>query len=169
MSREHGTTADSGASGVATGRVGGASGPSDEHRRLDVFIGRWINGGQTAAPEGSEPLSITASDVYEWLPGGFFVLHTAHGRIGDIPVGAVEIIGFNTGTGQYRSHLFDSQGNATTHELSYRDGRWMWQGEHARCTARFTDDGRLQRAHHERLDDSGQWVPSMDVTLFKVP
>jgi hypothetical protein len=32
----------------------------------------------------------------------------------------------------------------------------------------FTDNGKTQTAHHERLDDDGNWVPAMDVTLTKV-
>ena len=32
----------------------------------------------------------------------------------------------------------------------------------------FTDQGKTQTAHHERLDEQGNWVPSMEVTLTKV-
>jgi hypothetical protein len=32
----------------------------------------------------------------------------------------------------------------------------------------FSDDGKTQTAHHERLDDRGHCEPSMDVTLIKV-
>ena len=35
-------------------------------------------------------------------------------------------------------------------------------------TAVFTDHGKTQTAHHERLDGNGNWVPSMEVTLTKV-
>jgi len=143
--------------------------PGPEHRRLDVFIGRWLTEGETAANEDSPALPIRASDVYEWMPGGFFVLHTAYGRIGDIAVGGTEIIGYDAESGKYRSHFFDSFGNATIHELTFRDGRWTWQGETTRATAVFSYDGRTQTARHERSDDGRTWVPSMDVTLTKIP
>jgi hypothetical protein len=45
-------------------------------------------------------------------PGRCFVLHTAHGTIGGIGAGATEVVRFDRGTGQYRSHRFDSQGEA---------------------------------------------------------
>jgi hypothetical protein len=32
----------------------------------------------------------------------------------------------------------------------------------------FSDQGKTQTAHHERLDEQGNWVPSMEVTLTKV-
>jgi hypothetical protein len=35
-----------------------------------------------------------ALDTYEWLPGGFFLLHRVDGLMGDEPVQAVEIIGY---------------------------------------------------------------------------
>ena len=83
------------AGGVAAGVVDQGPTPGPEHRRLDAFIGRWMTDGQTVAGPDAPSVKILASDVYEWMPGGFFVLHTAYGRIGDIGVGGVEIIGFD--------------------------------------------------------------------------
>ena len=56
--------------------------PGPEHKLLEIFIGKWMNEGATVAAPGEPPVRITTSDVYEWMPGGFFVLHnkiqTAH-------------------------------------------------------------------------------------------
>lgn len=142
--------------------------PGDEHRLLDVLVGKWINEGQTVASEGMSAVKILASDVYEWMPGGFFVLHSAYGRIGSVDVGGIEIIGYDASSNTYRSHFYDSQGNVSTSELTVRDDTWRWQGEKTRCTAVFSDDGETQTAHHERSDDGVNWEPSMDVTLTKV-
>ena len=68
---------------------------------------------------------IFASDVYEWMPGRFFVLHTAYGRIGDINVGGTEIIGFDPANQTYRTHFFDSQGNISRQESIAGDGTWI--------------------------------------------
>jgi len=154
--------------GVATGRVAGAAEPGLEHQRLQVFIGKWINEGKTVASAGVPAAKILVSDVYEWVPGGFFVLHTAYGRIGNVDVGGVETIGYDAESKTYRTHFFDSQGNISSHELTEHDGRWKWQGEHTRCTAVFSDQGKTQVAHHERTDDGVNWVPSMEVTLTRV-
>jgi hypothetical protein len=64
-----------------------------QREALDPWIGRWINNGYTIDDDGSRRLTITTSDVYEWVPGGFFIPHTAYGRIGDHPGGGTEIIG----------------------------------------------------------------------------
>lgn len=43
-----------------------------------------------------------------------------------------------------------------------------WQGQGTRCKAEFSENGKVQTAHHLRLDASGQWVPAMEVVLTKV-
>lgn len=142
--------------------------PGPEHKLLDVFIGKWINEGHTVASADAPAVKILTSDVYEWIPGGFFVLHTAYGRVGNLDVGGTEIIGYDEATKKYRTHFFDGQGNLTAEELTVQGDTWTWKGETTRCTAVFTDNGKTQTAHHERLDDEGNWVPSMEVMLTKV-
>jgi uncharacterized protein DUF1579 len=147
-------------------------GPTNERpaelERLNVFIGRWMTEGDTIAQAGVPAVPIAASDIYQWLPGGYFVMHPAYGRIGAVSVGGLEVIGYDPTTGQFQCHFFDSQGNTTTQTLSYRDGVWTWQGIQTRCTGVFTDEGRTLTARHERSNDGKHWVPSMNVTLRKV-
>ena len=95
-------------------------------------------------------------------------MHPAYGRIGEVGVGGLEVIGCDPATGQYRTYFFDSQGNIITETLSYRDGTRTWQGEHARCTGVFSEDGKTLTARHERCDDGLHWEPSMTVTLRKI-
>lgn len=142
--------------------------PGPEHELLDVFIGRWITEGHTVASEDALSVEILASDVYEWMPGGFFVLHSAYGRVGNTDVGGTEIIGYDAQSNKYHTHFFDSQGNLTTEELRVEGDTWTWKGEKVGCTAKFSDEGKRLLAHHVRLDDYGKWVPSMEVTLTKV-
>jgi Protein of unknown function (DUF1579) len=156
------------ATAVATARVTNTARPAPELKRLEVFIGRWITEGETAGSPEAAPLQIVASDVYQWTPGGHFVMHPAYGRIGSVDVGGLEVIGHDPATDQYRTHFFDSQGNISTQTLSYRGGTWTWQGAHARCTGVFTEGGKMLTARHERSDDGIHWVPSMTVTLRKV-
>ena len=153
--------------GVSVGRVG------DSHRapeldRLEVFIGRWMTEGETVADADGASARIVASDVYQWLPGGHFIMHPAYGRIGSAGVGGLEVIGYDAGTGQYVTHFFDSEGNVSSQALLYRDGTWIWQDKHVRCTGNFTDGGKTLIARHERSDDGVNWTPSMNVTLRRV-
>jgi uncharacterized protein DUF1579 len=139
-----------------------------ELERLRVFIGRWITEGETIAQANAPAAPIVASDVYQWVPGGHFIMHPAYSRIGDVAVGGLEVIGYDPASKQYQTHFYDSQGNTTTQTLSFYDGVWTWQGTHARCTGVFSADGKTLTARHERSDDGVHWEPSMNVTLRKV-
>ena len=132
---------------------------------LEAWVGRWINQGQMIDAAGT---AITTSDVYEWAPGGSFLLHTAYGRIGEHDVGGVEMIGFDEESGDYRSHFFDSQGNVTVSSLVARGDTWTYQGATTRSTVEFSADHRVQTVLHERTDDGHTYQPSMRVTLVKV-
>jgi len=156
------------ATGVGAGRVTEPPERAPELERLNVFIGRWMTEGETVAEPNAPAVPIVASDVYQWLPGGHFVMHPAYGRIGTVGVGGLEVIGYNRATGQYQCRFFDSQGNTTTQTLSNRDNVWTWQGAHERCTGVFAADGKTMTARHERSDDGTQWVPSMNVVLRRV-
>ncbi|HYU92885.1 MAG TPA: DUF1579 family protein [Actinomycetota bacterium] len=142
--------------------------PGPEQRRLDAFIGRWITEGQTLGGSEAPTAEIVSSDVYEWMPGGFFVCHTVHGRIGNAEASGTEIIGYDPSSESYRAYYFDNQGNVSEHKLTFHDGVWMWQGETTRATAVFSEDGKTLPTRHERSDDSVNWVPSMDVKLTKI-
>jgi hypothetical protein len=107
--------------------------------RLNVFIGRWLTEGETVAAPEAPSVRIFASDVYQWGPGGQFIMHPAYGRIGEQDVGGLEVIGYDPATDQFRTHYFD-----------------------------HTDNDKTLTAHHERSDDGKRWAPSMIVTLRKV-
>ena len=56
--------------------------PSAAHKRLEAFIGTWHaegtsygGGGQDAADPRAAGVPWISDESYEWLPGGFFVLH----------------------------------------------------------------------------------------------
>ena len=136
--------------------------------RLEVFIGRWLTEGETVTTAEAPSLKILASDVYQWGPGGQFIIHPAYGRIGGQDVGGLEVIGYDPATGDFRTHFFDHEGNVITETLTFRDDAWTWQAAHHRCKGVFTDSGKILTAHHEQSDNGTEWRPLMIVTLRKV-
>jgi hypothetical protein len=124
--------------------------------------------GHTIPTDGEPRLDIHASDVYEWVAGRFFVVHTAYGRVGDVDVGGIELIGYDPETKIFRTHFFDSQGNISSQDLTFEAGTWTWSGTHARATGVLSDDGQAMPTLHEWSEDGANWRPSMDVTLRKV-
>jgi hypothetical protein len=137
-----------------------------EINQLEIFIGNWINEGYLVE-DGKPGGKILTSDVYEWAPGGFFVLHSAYGRLAGADVGGIEIMGYDQRSDEYRSWFFDSQGNATSSSLLHTNDSWIWQRETTRATSVFSDGGKTQTTLHERLEN-GTWVPSMEVVLTRV-
>ena len=89
---------------------------------LNSLIGKWMTVGETIPADGAPGLEIHASDIYEWVPGGFFVVHTAYGSIGDSDVGGIEMIGYDAEAGRFRTDFFDSQSNVSNQDLNFRDG-----------------------------------------------
>jgi hypothetical protein len=136
------------------------------HQALAVLIGKWINEGSTIGTGDVPSVPILTSDVYEWAPGGFFVVHSAFGKIGETAVGGVEIIGVDGEA--YRSTFYDSFGNVHSSRLETEGDALRWIGDRTRCTVTMTDDGTTQVARHEASADGVNWAPSMDVTLRKV-
>jgi hypothetical protein len=123
---------------------------------------------ETIPAEGGSPLQIRASDIYEWVSGRFFVVHTAYGRIGDQDVGGIEMIGYDPEAKMFRTQFFDSEGNITAQDLKFESGTWTWSGHNARATGVLREDGRAMPTLHEWSDDGVNWRPSMNVTLWKV-
>jgi hypothetical protein len=111
-------------------------GPGGRHQALAVFVGKWINEGHTAGTAEILPVPILTSDVYEWAPGGFFVVHSAFGKIGDTAVGGVGILGVDGEA--YRSTFYDSFGNVHHSRMEIDGDVIRWIGDRTRCTVTMT-------------------------------
>lgn len=144
-----------------------AAGPGPEMRRLEAFAGRWTTEGEIRGTADAPAVRFTAVDTYEWMPGGFFLLHHVDARMGGGELKALEVIGYDAATGTYPMRSFDSLGNTGTHQASVRDGVWTFQGDAERFTGRFSADGGTITGLWERSDDGATWVPWMDVTLTR--
>jgi len=114
------------------------------HQALAVLIGKWINEGRTTGTAEIPSVPILTSDVCERAPGGFFVVHSAFGKIGETTVGGVEIIGVDGEA--YRSAFYDSFGNVHRSRLEIQGDVIRWTADRTRCTVTMTDDGTTQVA-----------------------
>jgi hypothetical protein len=145
----------------------GGQRPGPEHERLAPFVGRWKTAGEVLASASTPALEIAGIDEYEWMPGGFFLLHRVDVRIGGERVQALEIIGYDAESGSYFMRSFDSRGG--TGEMQARvgdDGTWTFVGDAERFTGAFSDDGGTLSGRWERRE-GGRWLPWMDVRLTK--
>jgi hypothetical protein len=144
--------------------------PPIENKRLDALVGRWRTRGQVVAPDPSTPaIEITGTDTYEWLIGGFFLVHRADVRIGDDHVQVIEMIGpYDPATGTYPMRSFDNHGTFATMRASVSEGGvWTFAGDTERATLVVTDDATMS-ADWER-SDTATWHPWMSMSFTRLP
>jgi hypothetical protein len=139
-----------------------------EHRRLDVFVGGWTAEGMTASGASDPSENMTQQHTYEWLPGGFHLLHRWAGHVGTHQRHGVEIIGYDAAADAYEVHLFDSDGWVRIYQARVRDRVWTFTGTRERCLIMFGDDGRTMTAHWDRSPDGATWEPLCDSRAIRV-
>jgi Protein of unknown function (DUF1579) len=141
-----------------------------EHERLGALIGRWKTEGWTREAPEAPAAKIDAVDTYEWLPGGFGLLHTVDAKVGDEKVEGAEIIGYDFDRGAYVTQYFGSDG-PTAYEASLTQESegltWRMRSKTTRFAGVFSDDGSVITGHWQLLPDGGEWQPWMDITLTK--
>jgi hypothetical protein len=158
--------------------------PGPEIQRLDALVGRWRSDGHIV---GEVPVPITGTDVYEWLPGGFFLVHHVDVVIGDQKVQAIELIGeYDPTTGSFTGRAYDNQGKVTIMRASVDErGVWTFTGGGdvapvaqpssaeasgaVRSTLTVSPDGSGMTARWERCDEGATWQPWMDMTFTRMP
>jgi hypothetical protein len=160
-----------------------ASEPSPEIQRLGALAGRWRSEGHIVA---ETPVPITGTDSYEWLPGGFFLVHRVDVVIGRQRVQALELIGeYDPATDSFTARAYDNLGNVTVMRARVDDqGVWRFTGGSdvapvarpastdagtaVRSTLRVDADRSGMTARWERSEDGATWQPWMDMTFTRM-
>lgn len=142
--------------------------PTAKHRALGVFGGKWITQGTIRATHDAASAEMRAIDRYEWLPGGFFMLHKVDALIAGTVSQSIEVIGYDVARGCYSTHSYDDQG--TSEEFTARlEGReWSIDGENFQFSGAFNADGSVLAGTWDQRNDTKQWIPWMDIELRKV-
>jgi hypothetical protein len=144
--------------------------PEAENRRLDALVGHWRSEGQTVATRCEPAVRIAGTDTYEWLAGGFFLIHRVDVHMGDDHVEVIEMIGpYDPATRTYPMRSFDHRGNFTTMHASVTDdGVWTFAGDAERATLMIAPDGRTMTARWERTDDGSGSRHWMDMNFTRI-
>jgi len=157
--------------------------PGPETQRLGALVGRWRSEGHVIA---DPPVPITGTDIYELLPGGFFLIHHVDVVIGQQTVQAIELIGeYDPGTDSFACRAYDNEGNVTIMHASVDDqGVWTFAGGGevaaaarpdradapgaVRSTLTVSTDGNAMTAKWERTNNRNVWQPWMDMTFTRM-
>ena len=149
--------------------------PGPELRRLEAFVGRWRKVGRALDSPFGPAARVTADETYEWLPGGFFLIHRLDGRLGDGEIACLETIGYDTSSGRYPVHSFYDNGTSNVWQASERGGTWTLTGDWkleggsfpVRCTTVFDRSGDAMTGKWEYSRDGSAWTLFWDTTLTR--
>lgn len=137
---------------------------------LSAFLGTWKTEGTVWNGAGGPGTRFQATDTYEWLDGGAFLVHRWETTMPGGDAVGIEIIGYDPTTDSFPMYAFDSDGNTTILDARVNGPTWTFNGVHGRerirFTGRFHDDGRrLAGIWERRPSDAADWLPWIDVTL----
>jgi hypothetical protein len=154
-----------------------------QHERLWGIVGEWATSGHVV---GDPPVPVSGSDVYEVLPGGYFLVHHVDVTVGSEAVRAIEIIGEpSSQDGAFLARSYDNQGNTEVMELTIDDEDvFHFSGgpdiaptaqpanaptARVRSTLTVASDGDSMTALWERSEDGVNWELWMDMTFIRRP
>jgi len=136
--------------------------------RLNAFVGKWRTEGEIRSAPTTQAIEFTATDTYEWLPGGYFLLHRFDADMPDGYVSGIEVIGHSPEGMTYPMYSFDSRGNMSIMQARVEGIRWAFTGESIRFTGGFSDGAKIFAGVWEiRSGEGAHWQPWMEVTLKK--
>ncbi|HUQ82840.1 MAG TPA: YciI family protein [Gemmatimonadaceae bacterium] len=135
----------------------------DGQRQLDPFVGTWKVTGHNRGGAPNEPdTSLTGTERYEWLPGGFFLQGNWDRQFGTGRHTGISIIRYDDATGEHSSYNTDNLGFARTYRMTERGGVWSLTGPTERASVRFSGDGDTMTTLWE-VNKDGQWMPLCDL------
>lgn len=136
-------------------------------KRLHPFEGTWKTQGEIFATDSSPALTIEGTDIYEWLPGGYFLIHRVDVRMGGEQIDSIEIIGYDDSNDTYPMHYFGYQGSKGVMVAVCNSNTWVFTGETERFTGSFNETGNILSGRWEQLRNS-EWIDWMNIKLTKV-
>ena len=131
------------------------------HKRMEAFVGKWHSDGWAAEESAAGRVPMTHLHTYEWLPGGFFLVHRWDGRIGDKDNEGIEIIGPDA------AYFFDNGGWSRVYQIEGHDRVWMFTGKRERAKVVISEDGHTMTCTWEQTKDGSGWQPLCEVKATK--
>jgi len=141
---------------------------------LDLLVGEW-----SMSPR-FEHLPAADGDarvVFEWLPGGTFLVERWSIPIPEAPDG-IAVIGLDPADeDRYLQHYFDSRGVARVYKMALSDKVWtLWRDEpdfspldfRQRYTGTVSDDGRTITGSWEMCRDGSPWEHDFELSYRKL-
>lgn len=148
--------------------------PDPELKLLDFLVGTWNLEGEIEAGPTGPAGTVTSVDTFEWLEGGFFLVHrweTTFSAAGQDTVDkGYEFIGYDAPSKKYRTHFFNSFGPydeaGSTYEGDFVDDSLILTGP-ARITYKPNVDGTITN-EADLPGGNSTWIPWMHAKMTRV-
>jgi hypothetical protein len=138
-----------------------------EYDQLNRFVGKWKTTGRIPASGENPEIKVSGSDTYEWLPGGFFLLHKVDVLLGDDKNETIEIIGFDKERKLYTMQHYDNKGNSGFMTADYKDEVWTFLGDNLRFRGGFKEQDTEFSGVWEQSSNGKDWTHFMEIRLTK--
>lgn len=149
--------------------------PSPALRRLEFLVGSWRSEGTLECGAMGPAGTLSGTETFAWLPGGFFLTHRWHGTFdaGGTTVldAGYEFFDFDPVAGVFRSHFFSSLGPYHEAHSKYHgdfEGSALVLVGPARITREADGVDRIRYAG-EVPDGKGGWAPWLRGLLTRTP
>jgi hypothetical protein len=139
--------------------------PGRPHELLHVFVGTWQVEGRNApaAPTLSqEPGAgeqVTGEQVYELLPGGFYVMGRWDRRTASGVHVGINVLGHDPDRDTLFAHHYDNLGYAREYLVTVSGRMWTYSGRYERATIELSADGLSYSETWEMSTDGTSWRP----------
>jgi hypothetical protein len=153
--------------------------PDPELQRLAPLLGTWESEDHTDDSMLGPGVPVTSVETYDWLEGGYFLVHTYETTFGDEPAQkGVNYWGYDTDAKKFRIIFFSNNGPFTEQGNRYQGevtaDRLTLEGP-ARFQYALDDAGRIKVNADGTVsvswwlrDEDGNWQPWMHNTFRKL-
>ncbi|HSH65473.1 MAG TPA: DUF1579 family protein [Bacteroidia bacterium] len=134
--------------------------PSEELKKLQVFVGKWIVEGQNLSADPIAPnTEVAGVQTYDWLPGNFFLVGKWDRQFDNSENIGIGMLGFDVIKDEFFRTNYDNLGSAKTFHVDCYRNIWKLRGEKERATIIFSSDGQTFIEDWEILKDEYNWQP----------
>jgi hypothetical protein len=135
-------------------------------KQLSFLIGKWHTEGEIIKKDAlDKSKKIRGMDTYEWVSGGYFILHRVDVFMGNDRTEVIELIGYDEQRKVYVLTSFDNSGSMLTMEATLEKSGVLKLGDSKmRATLSVTKDGAMT-AKWELFEK--KWHPWMRIRLVK--
>jgi len=142
--------------------------PSVQLKKLNFLIGKWHTQGEILQGATVSSKIIRGMDTYEWVSGGFFILHRVDVFMGNEKTEAIEIIGYDQDRKSYFMKSFDNQGaSITMYAVPDKPGVLKFGDDKMRSILIANKNGNSMTAKWELSKNGKTWKPWMNIQFDK--